>query len=49
MGTNDWVSKAIPSEGNPYGVPEGLVFSFPVTVSNGKSKIVEGLKFDEWT
>ena len=26
-----------------YGTPEGLIFSFPVTVAGGKWKIVEGL------
>jgi len=26
----------VPSAGNPYGVPEGLVFSFPLTCGNGK-------------
>ena len=29
----DWVSMAIPSDGS-YGVPEGLMSSFPVTCSN---------------
>ena len=40
---------SVPTEGNSYGIPDGLVFSFPCTVSNGKYKIVDGLKFDEWT
>jgi len=43
----NWLSMAVPSEGNSYGVPDGLMFSFPVTVENEQYKIVEGLpKFD---
>lgn len=38
----------IPSEGNPYGIPDGLVYSFPVTVENGKVSIVSGLKVNEY-
>ena len=38
----DFVSMGIPSDGS-YGVPEGLIFSFPVTVSNGEYQIVQGL------
>ena len=43
-GTGDkWVSMGVPSDGNSYGIPEGLIFSFPVTINDGKWKIVEGL------
>ncbi|CAD8117338.1 unnamed protein product [Paramecium sonneborni] len=38
----DYTSMAIPSDGS-YGVPKGLIFSFPVTVKNGKYSIVQGL------
>ena len=34
------------SDGKHYDVPEGLIFSFPVTVKNGKWEIVEGLELD---
>ena len=34
------------SDGKHYDVPEGLIFSFPVTVKNGKWKIVAGLELD---
>ena len=44
----DWVSMAIHSEG-AYGVPEGLVSSFPVTTSGGKVSIVEGLDIDPFS
>ena len=33
----------IPSEGNPYGVADGLIYSFPVTIENGRVSIVAGL------
>lgn len=38
----DWTSMAIESDGS-YGVPKGLIFSFPVTVKNGKYSIVKDL------
>ncbi len=38
----DWVSMGIPSTGQ-YGSPEGVVFSYPVTVQNGVYTVVEGL------
>ncbi|KAL3085204.1 hypothetical protein niasHS_010273 [Heterodera schachtii] len=43
-----WVSMAVPSDGS-YGIPEGLVFSFPVTIDAQKEwKIVQGLDLDEF-
>lgn len=50
MGTDegDWVSMAIPSDGS-YGIPEGLIYSFPVTVSGGEYSIVQGLDVDEFS
>ncbi len=42
----DWVSMAVPSDGS-YGVQEGLVYSFPVTVSDGRYSIVRGLELTE--
>ena len=44
----DWVSMAIPSDGS-YGVPEGLISSFPVTCSGGEYEIVQGLDIDEFS
>ena len=38
----DWVSMGIPSRGW-YGVAEGLIYSFPVTVAGGQVSVVEGL------
>ncbi|MGR8932787.1 MAG: malate dehydrogenase [Gammaproteobacteria bacterium] len=38
----DWVSMALPSDGS-YGIEEGLFYSYPVTVTEGKISIVRGL------
>jgi malate dehydrogenase len=46
-GSNEWQSIAFYSDGKTYNVPEGLIFSFPVTTANGKYKVVEGLKLDD--
>ena len=44
----DWVSMAVPSDGS-YDVPEGLISSFPVTVSGGSYQIVQGLSIDAFS
>ncbi|WP_017608133.1 malate dehydrogenase [Nocardiopsis xinjiangensis] len=44
----DWTSAAIPSDGS-YGVPEGLISSFPAVSENGAWKIVQGLEIDEFS
>ncbi|GAA2440615.1 malate dehydrogenase [Streptomyces mauvecolor] len=44
----DWTSMGIPSDGS-YGVPEGLISSFPVTVKDGKYSIVQGLDINEFS
>ena len=44
----DWVSMAVVSDGS-YGVPEGLVSSFPVTTSGGNWEIVQGLEIDDFS
>ncbi len=44
----DWVSMAVPSDGS-YGVPEGLISSFPCTCVNGEYKIVQGLDIDAFS
>ena len=45
---DDWVSMGIPSDGS-YGVPEGLIYGFPVTVSGGKYEIVQGLEVSDFS
>ena len=44
----DWVSMSVPSDGS-YGVPEGLVSSFPCTCSGGKYEIVKDLEIDAYS
>ena len=44
----DWVSMAVPSDGS-YGVPSGLISSFPCTCANGSYSIVQGLDIDSYS
>ncbi|MEU6982868.1 malate dehydrogenase [Streptomyces sp. NPDC046324] len=44
----DWTSMGIPSDGS-YGVPEGLISSFPVTCKDGAYEIVQGLDINEFS
>ena len=44
----DWTSAAIMSDGS-YGVPEGLISSFPVTSRGGAWEIVQGLEIDDFS
>jgi malate dehydrogenase len=44
----DWVSMSVYSDGS-YGVPEGLISSFPVTTSGGDWSFVQGLDIDDYS
>jgi len=44
----DWVSMAVLSDGS-YGVPEGLISSFPVTTKGGDWSIVQGLDINDFS
>lgn len=44
----DFVSMAIPSDGS-YGIPEGVIYSYPVVCRNGHYEIVQGLSIDEFS
>jgi len=45
----DWFSAAIPSDGNPYGISDGLIYSFPLrTDGQGNVEIVPGLELSEY-
>ena len=49
LGTNgEWVTMGIPSDGS-YGIPEGIIYGFPVTTENGEYKIVQGLEIDAFS
>jgi malate/lactate dehydrogenase len=46
----DWFSAAVPSDGNAYDIPPGLIFSFPVrSLGNGNYEIVKNLKISDYT
>jgi len=44
----DWVSMAVPADGS-YGIPEGVIYSYPVTTENGAYHIVAGLAVDDFS
>ncbi|GAA0237910.1 malate dehydrogenase [Saccharothrix mutabilis subsp. mutabilis] len=44
----DWTSAAVVSDGS-YGVPEGLISSFPVVAKDGRYEIVQGLEIDDFS
>ncbi len=50
MGTpaGDWVSMAIPSDGS-YGIGEGVIYSYPVEVKDGRYSIVQGLDINDFS
>ena len=45
---DDWVSMAVPADGS-YGIGAGVIYSYPVTLSNGDYRIVPGLAVDEFS
>ena len=44
---DDWLSMGVSSDGS-YGVPEGLVYSFPVICNNGNYEIVQGIEINDF-
>lgn len=49
LGSNgEWVTMGIPSDGS-YGIPEGVMFGFPVTTENGEYQIVQDLQIDDFS
>ena len=44
----DWVSMAVPSDGS-YGIPEGVIYSYPVTTAAGEYRVVSGLEIDAFS
>ena len=44
----DWVSMGIPADGS-YGIKEGVIYSYPVTVRDGQYQIVQDLSVDEFS
>eukprot|EP00752_Nemacystus_decipiens_P003813 g3508.t2 len=46
-GASGGVSMGVFSDGNPYGVPDGLFFSFPVECGEGRHRILAGFQPDD--
>jgi malate dehydrogenase len=44
----DYLSMGIPSDGS-YGIPEGVIYSYPVVCKGGEYEIVQGLSVDEFS
>ena len=44
----DWVSMSVPSDGS-YGVPEGIISSFPCICKDGNYEIVQGLDIGDYS
>jgi malate dehydrogenase len=49
LGTRDgdWISMGVPSDGS-YGIPEGVLYGYPVTCKGGKYEIVKGIEVSEF-
>jgi malate dehydrogenase len=45
---NDWTSMSIPSDGS-YGIPKGVIYSYPVVCQGGDYKIVQGLEINNFS
>ncbi len=43
-----WVTMGIPSSGQ-YGIPEDVIYGYPVTCANGEYTVVEGLEIDDFS
>ena len=49
LGSNGkWLTMGVPSDGS-YGIPEGVIFGFPVTTENGEYTLVKDLPIDEFS
>ncbi|AOD13754.1 malate dehydrogenase [Xanthomonas fragariae] len=49
LGSNGkWVTMGVPSDGS-YGIPEGVIFGFPVTTANGEYTLVKNLPIDDFS
>lgn len=49
LGTNGkWVTMGIPSNGD-YGIPEDVIYGFPVICANGKYELIKGLEIDAFS
>jgi len=43
----DWVSMGVPSDGS-YGIPEGVIYGYPVTCKGGEYQVVKGIEVSDF-
>ena len=49
LGTNGkWVTMGVPSDGS-YGIPDGMIYGFPVTCSAGRYQMIKDLEIDKFS
>ena len=44
----DWVTMGVPSDGS-YGIPEGVIYGYPVTTRGGEYQVVKGIEISEFS
>ena len=44
----DWVTMGVPSDGS-YGIPEGVIYGYPVTCKGGRYELVKGIEISEFS
>jgi malate dehydrogenase len=44
----DWITMGVPSDGS-YGIPEGVIFGYPVTCRGGEYQIVKGIELSDFS
>ena len=44
----DWVTMGVPSDGS-YGIPEGVIYGYPVTIRGGEYQVVKGIEISEFS
>jgi len=44
----DWVTMGVPSDGS-YGIPQGVIYGYPVTCRNGSYQVVKGVEISEFS
>jgi malate dehydrogenase len=44
----DWVTMGVPSDGS-YGIPEGVIYGYPVTTRGGSYQVVKGIEISEFS
>jgi malate dehydrogenase len=44
----DWVTMGVPADGS-YGIPEGVIYGYPVTCKGGQYQVVKGIEVSEFS